>query len=93
MRGWCVRYIHIGSESKATKAAGKPLDDGPPLTLRDIQLAPVIWAKLSGYSWWPARVREQKKEKKQEEPKITQAVTHWSTTPKDTEQLHAAPNN
>ncbi|CAM9631620.1 unnamed protein product [Pylaiella littoralis] len=45
-----------GSESKASKAAGRPLDDGPPLTLRDIQLAPVIWAKLSGYSWWPARV-------------------------------------
>eukprot|EP00752_Nemacystus_decipiens_P014570 g12976.t1 len=45
-----------GSDSKAAKAAGRPADDGPPLTLREIQLAPVIWAKLSGYSWWPARV-------------------------------------
>lgn len=45
-------------ENKAIKAAGRPRDDGPPLTLREIQLAPVIWAKLSGYSWWPARVRE-----------------------------------
>ncbi|CAN0448090.1 unnamed protein product, partial [Ectocarpus sp. 12 AP-2014] len=43
-------------ENKAIKAAGRPRDDGPPLTLREIQLAPVIWAKLSGYSWWPARV-------------------------------------
>ncbi|CAN0117275.1 unnamed protein product, partial [Scytosiphon promiscuus] len=45
-----------GGDSKAIKAAGKPLDDGPPMTLREIQLAPVIWAKLTGYSWWPARV-------------------------------------
>lgn len=50
-----------GSDSKATKAAGRPADDGPPLTLREIQLAPVIWAKLSGYSWWPARVRGRKR--------------------------------
>ena len=44
------------SESKPSKVGQRPLDGGPPLTLRDIQQAPVIWAKLSGYSWWPARV-------------------------------------
>ena len=42
---------------KPTKVGQRPVDDGPPLTLTEIQLAPVIWAKLSGYSWWPARVR------------------------------------
>lgn len=46
-----------GSEGKPTKVAQRPVDDGPALTLPEIQLAPVIWAKLSGYSWWPARVR------------------------------------
>lgn len=45
------------SAGKTTRVAQRPLDDGPPLTLREIQLAPVIWAKLSGFSWWPARVR------------------------------------
>ena len=44
------------SDSKPTKVAQRPIDDGPALTLPEIQLAPVIWAKLSGYSWWPARV-------------------------------------
>ena len=46
-----------GSDGKPTKVAQRPVDDGPALTLPEIQLAPVIWAKLSGYSWWPARVR------------------------------------
>lgn len=46
-----------GSDGKQTKVAQRPVDDGPALTLPEIQLAPVIWAKLSGYSWWPARVR------------------------------------
>lgn len=53
-----------GSDSKATKAAGRPADDGPPLTLREIQLAPAIWAKLSGYSWWPARVSKKRKKQR-----------------------------
>lgn len=58
--GGGARKINIGgaanSDSKTSKVAQRPVDAGPPLTLREIQIAPVIWAKLSGYSWWPARV-------------------------------------
>lgn len=54
----CFHLVLLAKDegSKATKVAQRPLDDGPPLTPQEIQLAPVIWAKLSGYSWWPARV-------------------------------------
>ncbi|CAN0010227.1 unnamed protein product, partial [Choristocarpus tenellus] len=43
-------------EGKGSKTGTRPIDNGAPMTVEDIRRGPVLWAKLTGYSWWPARV-------------------------------------